>query len=135
MGTWGPGTFEDDIACDWVEDLFESDPIAFFVQCLDLEGESYLEFLACVGVVCTAEVISALLCGARRGLPEAIRQWVASNDTLNVLPLVPSAIEGLRRVAGDESEMQQRFEDNQEMYEPWLELVDDLIQRLQVHAA
>ncbi|MFK8113327.1 MAG: DUF4259 domain-containing protein [Rubripirellula sp.] len=131
MGTWGLGTFDDDIACDWLEDLHESDPIAFFVQCLDLDGDDYLEFLACIGVVCTAEVIHAVICGPRKRVPEAVHQWIQHHPDLSVIALVPDAISGLRRVLGSDSEMLQRWEDNEPMFDDWIKSIEDLIQRLQ----
>jgi Domain of unknown function (DUF4259) len=131
VGTWGPGTFDDDIACDWLEDLYDSDPIAFFVKCLDLQGEVYLEFLACVGVVCTAEVLHALICGPRKGLPEGVHQWIALHPKLPVMPLVPDAIASLRRVIGPDSEMQARWEDNEDDYEKWSAMMEGLLQRLE----
>ncbi len=69
MGTWGLGTFDDDIARDWLEDLHDSDPVAFFRHCLDLTGHDDLEYLACVGVVCTAEIIQGLVANHARGFP------------------------------------------------------------------
>mgnify|MGYP001816227907 CR=1 FL=1 len=131
MGSWGLGTFEDDIACDWLEDLHDSDPIAFFVQCLDLSDLQYVQFLACVGVVCTAEIIHALLCEPRNGLPESAHQWLGAHQGLHVLPLIPDTIAGLRRVMGPDSEMRELWEDNQELYEDWMIQISDLLKRLE----
>ncbi len=131
MGSWGLGTFDDDIACDWVEDLYDSDPLAFFVQCLDLTGLNELDYLACIGVVCTAESIHALLRQPREGLPEAVCRWAERHSDLDVMPLLPDVIAGLRRVMDRHSELHLRWEDNEEMYHRWMDQMYDLIRRLE----
>jgi hypothetical protein len=131
MGTWGLGTFDDDIACDWLEDLFDSDPFAFFVQCLDLPPRDDLEFLACTGVVCTAEMVHGLIREPRGGLPGAALLWIEQHRELNVRPLVPAAIAGLHRVIHHNSEMHVRWEDHQELYASWLERISELVGNLE----
>lgn len=131
MGSWGPGTFEDDIACDWLEDLHDSDPIAFFAQCLDLRDLDYMEFLACVGVVCTSEMIHALTFKPRLGLPEAALSWINDHKALNVICFVPESIAGLKRVMGPASEMHELWADHEEMYDQWRTRMNDLLIGLQ----
>ena len=131
MGTWGLGTFDDDIACDWLEDLHESDPLAFFVQCLDLTDSNDLEYLACIGVVCTAEIIHALLRSPREGLPQAACRWAEQHKDLNVLPLLPDAIAGVGRVMQPDSELHELWEDNEEMYDRWRDQTRDLLRQLE----
>lgn len=131
MGTWGLGTFEDDIACDWLEDLHDSDPIAFFTHCLDLTGHDYLEFLACVGVVCTAEVLHGLVCQPRPGLPSTVHAWIDHHKTLNVTPLMPAAIAGLHRVISPKSQMYDLWEDDAVRFDDWKRQIGDLLNRLE----
>lgn len=131
MGTWGSGSFDDDIACDWLEDLFDSDPIAFFRQCLDLSGIDQLEHLACVGVVCTAEVLHAHARTPRDGLPEVVQVWVNEYRQLDLSALIPQAIDGLRRVVHPDSEMHQLWEDSQDAYHDWVDHMLDLLNRLE----
>jgi hypothetical protein len=114
-----------------LEDLHDSDPHAFFVHCLDLSGIDDLPYLACIGVVCTAEMIHALLCRYRPGMPPWAGPWIAAHRNLVVRPLVPAAIAGLRRVLEVDSEMHQRWQDNEEFYDCWLEGVNDLLERLE----
>jgi hypothetical protein len=135
MGSWGLGTFDDDIACDWLEDLHDSDPIAFFTQCLDLTGHDDLEYLACVGVVCTAEILHAVLAEPREGLPAVARQWIGAHRQLEALPLAAAAISGLRRVICPSSEMHQLWEDNEKMHDAWMRQIKDLLTRLEATMA
>ncbi len=113
MGSWGPRTFEDDIACDWLEDLMDSDPIAFFDHCLELNEPGPLGMLACVGVVCTAEMLCGLLRGPREGLPESAHGWLDRHQALGVLvqSLLPDTVDALDRVLDPHSEMYQQWED------------------------
>jgi hypothetical protein len=133
MGAWGLGTFDDDIACDWLEDLGESDTTAFFRVCLDLRGHGDLEYVACVGVLCTAEMIHALLCGPRDGLPGAANEWLRKSPVVSAEQLVPSAIEGLKRILDNQSAMHQLWEDSNGSYQQWIDRVTDLADRLGDH--
>jgi hypothetical protein len=135
MGTWGIESFHDDIAVDWLEDLFDSDPIAFFRQCLDLTGHDYLGHIACIGVVCTAEMIHGVLSEPRAGLPEAALQWLKVNQDLNVKPFVYEAIIGLGRVIGPESEMFEMWQDSENQLDAWQTHLRELVERLEVVAA
>ena len=131
MGAWGPGTFEDDVAIDWLEDLYDSDPFAFFRECLDLGGQvDYVEYVACVGVTCSAEMIHGLLHGPRDGHPEAALAWLTEHQTLSVWALLPDAILGMRRVLSTDSEMRVMWEDEDEIFPQWVATTDNLLKRL-----
>lgn len=131
MGPWGTGTFEDELACDWLEDLFDSDPVAFFAHCLDLRGLDYLEYLAGIGVLCTAEILHAICDQPRTGLPEAAHRWLESHRALPVKGLLPAAIAGMTRVLGPESELRERWEDNESWGDRWQQQAADLLDCLQ----
>lgn len=131
MGPWGIGTFEDELACDWLEDLHDSDPVAFLWHCLDLRGLDYLEYLAGTGVICSAEVIHALCDGPRPGLPEAVHQWLRLHRRIDATAFLPEAIAGMRRVLGSESELWERWQDHDEWSDAWFRHAADLLQRLE----
>jgi len=131
MSSWGYRTFEDGIACDWLEDLHDSDPIAFFVKCLDLADLEYFDFLACVGVVCTAEMLRGIKSGPRPGLPEAAVGWCEEHRDLNCGFLIPRAIDSLKLVLTDRSEMWVRWDDDAERFDCWLEHQQELMENLQ----
>lgn len=131
MSSWGYRTFEDGIACDWLEDLHDSDPIAFFVKCLDLTGLDYLDFLACVGVVCTSEMLRGIKVGPRSGLPESAVHWCEQYHELDCGFLIPRAVEGLRHVLSSRSEMWVRWDDEADRFDCWLEHQQKLVEDLQ----
>lgn len=131
MGPWGIGTFEDELACDWLEDLFDSDPVAFFDQCLDLDGLEYIEYLAGIGVICTSELVHGLCDQPRQGTPQAVLNWLQAHQALRVDRFLPRAIFGMRRVIGPVSELRQRWEDNEQWYDEWFRHASDLLRRLE----
>ncbi len=131
MGPWGFATFDDELACDWLEDLFDSDPVAFFEQCLDLDGLEYLEYLAGIGVVCTSELVHGLHDRPREGLPEPVLVWIEAHRALPVARFLPSAIEAMRRVIGPDSEMRERWEDNEQWGDEWFRHTADLLRCLE----
>ena len=130
MSSWGYHTFQDEIACDWLEDLHDSDPIPFFVKCLDLAGLDHIDFLACVGVVCTAEMLFGIKSGPRSGLPEAAVAWCEQYRELNCAFLIPHAIDALRLVLTDCSEMWVRWDDEADRFDSWLEHQQKLVEGL-----
>jgi hypothetical protein len=83
-------------------------------------------------VVCTAEIIHAVIREQRQGLPEVVHQWLDENKGLDVFPLIPGAIEGLRRVIGPDSQMHHLWEDDAERYDAWKQQVGDLLNRLEL---
>ena len=131
MGTWGLGTFEDDVACDWLEDLGDSDPYSFFAHCLDLRDQhEVVGYVACVGVVRTAEMLIGLLAKPREGLPEAAYEWLGEHEALEVLSLVPEAVMGLRLVLATSSEMHQLWADDGQRYGQWQARIGEMIDLL-----
>ena len=131
MSSWGYRTFEDDIACDWFEDLYDSDPIAFFVKCLDLEGRDDLDFLACIGVVCTAEILCGVTKQPRIGIPDRAVRWCVEHRDLRCRYLIPRAIKGMKLVLADRSEMWVRWEDDEERFNDWKKHQQELLQCLE----
>ncbi len=131
MSPWGFGTFQDELACDWLEDLFDSDPIAFFEKCLDLDGLDYLEYLAGIGVLCTSEIVHGLCDQLRDGLPHAVHDWLEDHIDLDASRLLPSAISGMRRLLGPDSEIRERWSDNEEWGDEWFRHVADLLRLLE----
>ncbi|KAA1258478.1 hypothetical protein LF1_09980 [Rubripirellula obstinata] len=137
MSSWGHRTFEDDIALDWLEDLYESEPLAFFRHCLDLTDQEELSFLASIGVVCTSEMIHSILSEPRSGMPEAARVWVADQEDIEIAlrGLIPDAIEALDRVLCPSSEMTIRWQDAGEThYGTWYGEVESLKNQLSLIA-
>ena len=133
MSSWGPRSFEDDFACDWLEDLHESDAFSFFAHCLDLSDQEELNFLACIGVRCTCEILVAVIDEPRPGMPEKALRWTQENSTLatELKALMPHCLESIDRVLLSGSAMQLKWHDAGPVhYEIWCDEMSDLRQRL-----
>lgn len=131
MGAWGTGTFEDDIACDWLEDLYDSDPVAFFRHCLDLSDQPEgLSHVAAIGVLCTSEMIEGVLCQPRPGLPTAAARWIDNHRMLPLRRLQPAAVIAMRRILESDCELHIKWQDEVEQYHRWRAGVVDLANRL-----
>lgn len=128
MGTWGYQTFEDDTACDWLDDLAQSNDAAFLEQSLQIDAgdEDDLDAEGAVHILGAAEMIYALLNGPQRELPEEARQWIAANQDLDVACLKPVCERQLGRVLSDRSELRQRWRENKELYPAWKANVESL---------
>lgn len=71
MGAWGSGSFDNDDALDWVNDLEGSKGTAvieFALQAV-LDESDYLEAPECSAALCAAEVVAALKGAPGQGLP------------------------------------------------------------------
>lgn len=132
MAPWGFETFQDELACDWLEDLFDSDPIAFLTHCLDLERLDYIEYLAGIGVLCSAEIIHGLCAQPRVCLPRLAQDWLVTCQDLDVSNLLPAAIAGMDRVIGTKSEMRERWEDNEQWSDEWFRHQAELLHLLRL---
>jgi Domain of unknown function (DUF4259) len=133
---WGIGPFDDDLAADWLEDLNDSDPIAFFQHCLDLSDTDDLHYLACIGVVCTAAMLAGLVSQRFRStLPETALAWIANHQHLQseVPPLARQAIMGLGQVLSIDSEISVRWEDRgADQYEQWHQGIEQIAAELRI---
>lgn len=132
---WGPGTFENDVAHDWIEDLGDSDAEAFLCACIDLSDQGAPNYVACVGVLCAAETLLGLITlpECPRTLPESLMDWLRSNAKLNAQPLVAPAIISLYQVTAENSELRQLWEDDHDRFQTWRDSIYELIDSLNAH--
>lgn len=114
MHPCGIQTFQDEIACDWLEDLFDSDPVAFLAQSLDLDDGAQLDYLACIGVLCSSEVIHAWNDQDHHPLPQALEDWLQKNQYLDLSSFTLAAIRGMRQILAPSSELMERWSDHEE---------------------
>jgi hypothetical protein len=125
MGTWGPGAFDNDAACDWSADLTEADDLSLVENTLssaeeadedELDLDLACEAIAACEVVArlqgrgsrpsanTAELDQWIKARAERPSPRLVRS--ASNvldrvvSSSDLAPLRDSALDLKKRVAG-----------------------------------
>jgi len=125
MATWGPKTFEDDSATDWLAELIDAEEAREFLLANITLGDDEPGYDT--GVICLAacEVIIALIDEPRRGLPEDLKDWLADNECDDITDLPEKAHESLGVVLKDSSELMEAWKE-QEDYEEWREGVDEL---------
>ncbi|MCA9971940.1 MAG: DUF4259 domain-containing protein [Anaerolineales bacterium] len=132
MGTWGVGTFENDVALDWLFDFGEND---FRLIDRTLAGVAALTARDELDVIEASEVLAAAECVAAAGgyplaeVPEELREWLEANVPIALKPdYVVMARTAVARVR-QQSELQQLWDDTDEA-EAWHTAVADLQHRL-----
>ena len=96
MSSWGYRTFEDGIACDWLE----------------------------------AEILRSLLSGPRAGLPDAAVGWCEQNRDLDCRFLISHAIDAMKLILTNQSEMWVRWDDDADRFDCWSDHQQELIEDL-----
>lgn len=129
MGAWGYRTFEDDMTCDWVWELADSsDPLRFIRESLSLDGaQDYMEYDTCAVVLAASEAVYSIAFGLREDPPDDFKEWVTSNSELDVSDLCPLCITGLNRLLSDNSELNELWAENDDLYSEWRANVQQMI--------
>lgn len=130
MGAWGPGSFENDDALDWLADLVDGGGMDVVQGAFDMvvDGE-YLEAPEAASALAAAEVVAALAGRPVDDLPEDAAEWVAAKARHPGDRLVRRARAVVQRVRAD-SELKELWEEDGEVPTEWHAAVDDLLRRL-----
>ena len=129
MSTWGMGTFEDDDARDWLNDLQEHDT-AFLEKTLRTPLPNYLSAPDGQVLLAAAEVVAAMKGAPAEDFPDDMEDWLKSQHVGIAAQLAPLAIDCLKRVAGNQSELHELWKENADEYADWQEYMRDLHFRL-----
>ncbi|MGC6447678.1 MAG: DUF4259 domain-containing protein [Rubripirellula sp.] len=127
MNPWGIETFENEIACDWLEDLQDSEPVAFVKESLHLHIHQRIPYVACIGVVCAAELVHCSNSKRSRPVPLKLYQWIEKHPRMDFNGFIIPAIVSMRRVLHPQSELRIRWEDNETLGPTWLRNQNRLI--------
>jgi hypothetical protein len=111
MGAWGSGSFENDDALDWLDELLRSKvklrtPLERIVRA---PKGRYLEAPACSEAIAAAEVVAALL-GRAGSLPERALAYAASHAGDATDDVRKMASEAVARI-GASSELKELWDD------------------------
>ncbi len=131
MGAWGPGSFENDDALDWVYELEKARNFQIladaFQTVLDLKDD-YLEAPESCIAICAAEVTAGLLGNPADELPEEVVEWMDGR---------PGPSEALVKLANNalnvilkNSELKDLWEET-DYYDEWREIMLDIRARLE----
>lgn len=132
MGSWGPGSFENDFAVDWVEDLVDGDDVAKIEGTLRTITAAAPADRLSDHVSCEA-VAAAEFVAAARGFPsDELPQWAIDWIHVHRVPsdpgMVTLAIKALQRVAADSELKDLRSESGS--LGRWTDALNELERRL-----
>jgi hypothetical protein len=129
MGAWGIKSFENDDAADWLGDLTSSKGNSLIKSSYDLD-ESYVEAPeGCIAIAAT-EVLLALKGTARTALSLPVQAWVAKNKSCGTEDLIPLAVDALKLILSDKSELKELWQESNE-YSLWEKDILELIAKLE----
>lgn len=136
MGAWGSGPFENDDACDWLDELADSGVAALREALALADAADYLEAPDGSVVVAAAEVVARMAAvvddeaeetAADAELPDEVTAFLASCGP-PATTLIAAARAALDRVTADDSELRELWQDAEGG--AWQAAVDDLKRRL-----
>ncbi|MFZ6874080.1 DUF4259 domain-containing protein [Undibacterium sp. Di27W] len=98
-GAWGPGSFENDTALDWVASCIRKPGIAALEAALTLPAQSQtIEDDDGIPAIAAAEVVAAAMGKPARQLPAELRDWLVRQTRTDILKLLPKAKAALIRI-------------------------------------
>jgi hypothetical protein len=133
MGAWGTGIFDDDAACDFLDDLASaSTPFAVMADAFQgAMGAEYLEYDDGQAALVSAAVIDAVCRGVSLdGADGDEGAWLSGLDAAQAKPLRGAAAGACRRLLGAGSELQELWAENEEDFPAWRAQIEGLAARL-----
>lgn len=127
MGTWGFLPFENDDALDWLNEL-EAGGAEVVRGALANAGAGYVEAPEGSVAIAAAEITSASKGNPPGDLPEDVASWVTAHGAELGAEDVQLALQAVTRVAGEESELAELWDDADEP--EWRESLGELSERL-----
>lgn len=127
MGAWGYLPFENDDALDWLDEL-DAGGVDAVREAMAKTGHGYVEAPEGSTAIAAAEITSACQGRPQGDLPENAVAWVASHGAELGAEDVELALAAVGRVAGEESELAELWDDADEP--EWRESLEDLSERL-----
>jgi hypothetical protein len=134
MGTWGPGTLENDTAVDWVYGLGEVADLSLIEGTLNralAAGDDYLEAADAEEGIAAAEAVARLLgnFGVRNDYTRPMDDWVSWMPEKPSLELLSKAWRIVERVQRKPSELLDSWTASDKA-EAWSRTLADLMVRL-----
>lgn len=130
-GAWGPGSFDNDDALDWVQSCTESKtpaPIAAALQAAIKPGA--LDALEGAAAVAAAELVAVAKGKPGKSVPRELSDWLKRQSKHEIAKFAPIARKALARVKDpNTSELRQLWKDADD--KPWMNVVGELDARLQ----
>ncbi|WP_394695158.1 DUF4259 domain-containing protein [Pseudoxanthomonas japonensis] len=133
MGTWGTGSFENDDAADFMIDVLDSGDLSLIREVLDnvLTSTEYVEAPDAALAIVAAEIAAAALGRATLAAQQedGLADWLARIRPTIDDDLRQQAVNALRRILAENSELRELWEDTED-FQNWKATVTDLEQQL-----
>lgn len=133
MGAWDTGIFDDDTAYDVLASLAIADPMEQINEWYaNVEDSDYLEYTDGQCMLVSGAVIDAALNGTvyRCDDEETLATVIATVKQNDPAALKATAVANLERVLGEASELNELWEENEELYPAWRSNIEAIIARL-----
>lgn len=138
MGAWNYGIFDDDTAYDFTNEIAE-DAEGFFRQSFERAiSADYLEYDDCHAVTVSAAYLDNLLNGTLYRTDNEDANDISNVNNFGKLhsnpkleELRPLAVNALKVVIGDNSELNELWSENEDLYPEWRGNIEQMIARLQ----
>lgn len=117
MGTWGLGSFDNDMACDWAYELKKTSDLSVIEKAINAVFEDdFIDSDVASEAIAAIETIAKMKghAGVQNSYTEAVDVWVTKNKLVIPVALQEKAKQALALILGDSSEL----------YELWAETKD-----------
>jgi len=126
----GPGSFENDDALEWVDDLEDSFGITMLQEAFTrVEKNKYPDSVDCCVALAAAEVVAAAKGKPSPDLPAGVRSWLEEEeDADSIKSLDKAAIKVVNKIRNN-SELKESWQDTDDWQE-WQRVLNKLEERL-----
>lgn len=133
MSVWGPGSFENDDAINWVLELgayADDSPIINALNSVIEHDSDPLEASDCSVVIAAAEVVAAQMGKPVTNCPEAVKVWIKGRSTPS--STITTKARQVTRMILVDSQLKNVWKGTHD-FEAWQASVEDLLSRLSFH--
>ena len=130
MGTWGPGSFENDDALDWIAELAESSDDGPIVDALNTvidQADESPEAPDCAVAIAAVEVVAAWMGEPSDDCPEEVEAWVEGRPAPSATMI--SQARYVTEAISENSGLKDLWKESDE-FESWKMSINDLLARM-----
>jgi hypothetical protein len=129
MGAWGAGSFDNDDAADFLNDLSTKEVSDIKQILLGIEKQTgYIEAPECSVAIAAAEVVAAAKGAPPSEAPSELMEWIKERKPAVTPDLVSSALGAVGRIKAD-SELKELWEEGGQLQD-WHSHIENLVERL-----
>lgn len=133
MGAWGTGIYENDEALDFIEQLKESTDAYDLMKdkLQEASATDYMEVDVGNAVLVVVDIVCNVLNHSIAEIEnEDLQDWLETNRSLDVHTLKDLALLALENILGEESELNELWQENEEEYPAWRGQIERLVRNL-----